>query len=51
VENSHSAQDHSPFAGKRLKGWPVATMLRGRVVFRDGAAVGERRGAFVARPV
>ncbi|HRB11901.1 MAG TPA: amidohydrolase family protein, partial [Vicinamibacteria bacterium] len=51
VENSHSAQDHSPFAGKSLKGWPVATILRGRLAFKDGAPVGERRGAFVARPV
>ena len=51
VENSHSAQDHSPFAGKSLKGWPVATVLRGRLAFKDGASVGERRGAFVARPV
>lgn len=51
VENSHSAQDHNPFAGKLLKGWPVATMLRGRLAFKDGTAVGERRGSFVARPV
>ena len=51
VENSHSAQDHNPFAGRSLKGWPVATMLRGLIVFKDGRPVGERRGEFVARPV
>ena len=27
----------SPFAGMRVKGWPVATVVRGRVVVRDGA--------------
>jgi dihydropyrimidinase/allantoinase len=51
VENSHSAQDHTPFAGKSLKGWPVATVLRGQLAYKDGAAVGARRGAFIARPV
>ncbi len=51
VANSHSAQDHNPFAGKSLKGWPVATMLRGRLAFKDGRPVGERRGEFVPRPV
>jgi dihydropyrimidinase/allantoinase len=51
VETSHSAQDHNPFAGKSLRGWPVATVLRGQLAFRNGAAVGARRGAFVARPV
>lgn len=25
----HSEQDHTPFAGVRVKGWPVATILRG----------------------
>ena len=51
VENSYSAQDHNPFSGKSLKGWPVATMLRGRMAFKDGRPVGERRGEFIARPV
>ena len=51
VENSHSAQDHNPFAGQRLKGWPVGTVLRGHLVFRDGAPIGDRRGVFVPRPV
>jgi dihydropyrimidinase/allantoinase len=51
VANAHSAQDHNPFAGKVLKGWPVETVLRGHLAFKDGSAVGERRGAFIARPV
>jgi len=26
----------SPFVGRRVRGWPVATVLRGRVIARDG---------------
>lgn len=47
----HSAQDHTPFAGMALKGWPVATLVRGQVVFRDRASVGAPRGQFLRRPV
>ena len=35
----------SPFAGWRVTGWPVATLVRGRVVMRDGALVGPPAGA------
>lgn len=44
-----SDQDHSPFAGLRLKGWPVMTILRGTPVFRDGETVGDFRGEYVKR--
>ena len=44
-----SGQDHCPFAGRKVRGWPVATVLRGQVAFRDGAVVGEPRGTFIAR--
>ncbi|GAA3228359.1 amidohydrolase family protein [Dactylosporangium siamense] len=44
-----SGQDHCPFAGRKVRGWPVATVLRGRVVFRDGAVVGEPSGTFLPR--
>ncbi|MGI5184853.1 dihydroorotase [Dactylosporangium sp. CA-152071] len=44
-----SGQDHCPFAGRKVRGWPVATVLRGQVAYRDGAVVGDPRGAFVAR--
>jgi dihydropyrimidinase/allantoinase len=47
----HSAQDHTPFAGVSLTGWPETTLLRGRVVFRAGEVQGEPGGAFVPRPV
>lgn len=35
----------TPYAGTRVHGWPVATVLRGQVVVRDGAVVGEQSGA------
>ncbi|HEX6763438.1 MAG TPA: dihydroorotase family protein [Gaiellaceae bacterium] len=46
----HSAQDHTPFAGVVLKGWPVRTILRGETVFADGEVAGAPSGRFVARP-
>ncbi len=47
----HSAQDHTPFEGIELKGWPVRTVLRGQVAFSDGKIVGGPRGVYVKRPV
>jgi dihydroorotase len=37
----------TPFDGMTVTGWPVATVIRGRVVMRDGAVLGEPQG----RPV
>ncbi len=37
----------SPFEGMTVTGWPVATVVRGRIVMRDGALQGEPAG----RPV
>ena len=34
----------SPFTGEVVQGWPVATILRGEVVMRDGQIIGEPRG-------
>ncbi len=34
----------SPWTGVALRGWPVMTILRGSVVFRDGEPVGKPRG-------
>jgi dihydroorotase-like cyclic amidohydrolase len=34
-----SFSDYSPYEGERLKGWPVKTMLRGRVIAEDGKIV------------
>jgi dihydropyrimidinase/allantoinase len=46
----HSAQDHTPFNGVTVKGWPVRTLLRGVTAFRDGEVTGPPAGRFVARP-
>jgi dihydropyrimidinase/allantoinase len=44
-----SGQDHTPFAGVAVRGWPTATVLRGQVVYRDGEVVGEPAGRYVPR--
>ena len=41
--------DFSPFEGKRLRGWPVATVKGGRVVARDGEIVGKPSGRYLPR--
>jgi dihydroorotase-like cyclic amidohydrolase len=46
-----SAQDFTPFAGMRVRGWPTRTVLRGRTVFQDGTVRGEPQGQYVKRPV
>ena len=35
----------TPFAGMRVTGWPMATIVRGNVVMRDGELVGTPVGA------
>ena len=37
----------SPFEGQTVRGWPVATVLRGQVIMRDGELIGRPSG----RPV
>jgi dihydropyrimidinase/allantoinase len=44
-----SAQDFTPFAGVRVRGWPTHTLLRGRVVFRDGRVLGAPTGEYLER--
>jgi dihydropyrimidinase/allantoinase len=51
TERLLSAQDHTPFEGMELAGWPVRTILRGETVFADGEAVGEPRGSYLKRPL
>ncbi len=34
----------SPFEGKRVKGWPLATVIRGRIVMREDELLGEPLG-------
>ncbi|GAA4082890.1 dihydroorotase [Nonomuraea soli] len=44
-----SAQDHCPFEGAEVTGWPVATVVGGRIAYRDGEVVGEPAGAYLQR--
>jgi dihydroorotase len=37
----------TPFAGMRVTGWPQAVVLRGTVVMRDDAVVGEPMGKMI----
>ena len=45
----HGRSNLSPFRGERLHGMPVATILRGRVVMRDGEPVGSPGGRPIHR--
>lgn len=38
----HDAADYSPYEGKTLTGWPVAVVLGGRVMMRDGELLGSK---------
>jgi dihydropyrimidinase len=35
-ENLHSISGFSQFEGKKTKGWPILTMLRGKVIYENG---------------
>ena len=42
--------DYTPYEGMEVTGWPVATVLRGRVAMRDGVVTAEPgSGQFLAR--
>lgn len=41
--------DVSPFQGKNLKGWPVATVKAGEIVARDGKITGKATGRYLPR--
>lgn len=44
--------DYNLYTGVRLTGWPTMTILRGRIIVRDGVVSGApRAGRFVPRPV
>jgi len=38
------AIDYTPYEGREVTGWPVATLRRGEVVMREGATVGAASG-------
>ena len=44
----HHACDHTPYEGRRLRGWPVTTISRGEVVWHEGRVTSRPgRGRFV----
>lgn len=45
-----SAQDHTPFEGYHLKGWPVQTIRAGKVMFDRGKVLGKPDGQYLRRP-
>ncbi len=46
----HNATDYTPYEGLEVTGWPIATMVRGQFVVRDGKLVGAKgRGIYVSR--
>jgi dihydropyrimidinase len=48
--NLHHGADYTPYEGLEITGWPVATMVRGRFVVRDGKLVGSKGdGRYVSR--
>ncbi|HZK01352.1 MAG TPA: amidohydrolase family protein, partial [Anaerovoracaceae bacterium] len=53
IDNMHSDYDHTIWEGVGLKGYPVATYSRGKLVYKDGEFVGEKGyGKFVkCKPV
>lgn len=50
AEDLGSFADYSPYEGRRLKGWPVHTLVRGQWVMRDGKIVtDEGIGSYLPR--
>jgi dihydropyrimidinase len=45
----HNGTDYTPYEGIKVTGWPIATMVRGRFVVRDGALVGAKGGGRYVR--
>ncbi|WP_279022522.1 dihydropyrimidinase [Gibbsiella quercinecans] len=57
-EEMHDNGDYSPYEGMACLGWPVMTLSRGEIVWRDGAFIGRaghgrflRREPFSAPPI
>jgi dihydropyrimidinase len=49
AEDLQGMSDFSPFEGKRLRGWPVATIKDGKIVARDGKIIGPPEGRYLPR--
>jgi dihydropyrimidinase len=50
AQDLQGMSDFSPFEGKTLRGWPVATVKAGLIVARDGKIVGRPTGRYLPRP-
>jgi dihydropyrimidinase/allantoinase len=46
-----SAQDFTPFAGIKIKGWPTETILRGEIMMKDAKVTAKPRGRYLRRPI
>lgn len=45
----HTAADYTTFAGLKLKGYPIMTILRGMIAYRDGMfLMGDPKGRFIS---
>jgi dihydropyrimidinase len=49
AEDLQGMSDFSPFEGKRLRGWPVATIKGGKIIARDGKIVSKANGRYLPR--
>ena len=49
AEDLQGMSDFSPFEGKTLRGWPVATIKGGRIIARDGKIVAKANGRYLHR--
>lgn len=45
----HHAGDYTPYEGRELVGYPIATYLRGRLIFKDGELIGAGGGLHLVR--
>ncbi len=45
-----SAQNHTPFEGFPIKGWPTHTIRAGRLMYADGRVTGKADGRYLKRP-
>src|SRR3989441_4287479 len=52
TKDDFHVSDYSPWEGWKVQGWPVTTVLRGRVVVENGRMVAdERRGQLLRRKI
>ena len=49
TELCQSAQDHCPFEGETVKGWPTTTLVRGFPAYVDGKVSQEFTGSYLKR--